>query len=46
MQDFMSDLEEIDFVLDNMKFLDAVAQPEPRQALWNCLTVIPPRLMK
>ena len=38
MQDFRSDLEEIDFVIDSMKFLGSAEQREPKPALWNCLT--------
>jgi adenylosuccinate lyase len=34
LQDFLSDLEELDFVLSHMKFLGCGAPPAPRPASW------------
>ena len=44
MQDLLSDLEELDFVVDNS--WAAGAPPAPRPASWTFLTETPPRSMR
>lgn len=38
LQEFMMDLEDVDYVLSTMKLLGSKGTTVPRQALWSCLT--------